>query len=182
MNEIIPFNIDDFTPEQIQYLQNKLMVRQADFIQKRVEYLEEAIKAQRTDIEVVKADQQKTIEVAANSLRVQQGRYEFINQGDFGRFFTVSISSVDVGKLLKVVGLAMPSKGPTTPFREFMGKYAQVTANAKYSVTQWHYERCMERIDKWLKENGFYEKFYSVQSEKEMKVLIEEIYAYQFHD
>lgn len=186
MNEVAVlerFDIEALTPDQLELLQTKVLARQMNLFQQNLKRIDERLETQEAKIDIVKADQQKTIEVAANSLRVQQGRFEFVNQGDFGRFFSVSLSSVSVGKLLRIVGLAQPSrKGSTVPYRERVGKYAQVTANAKYSVTQWHYERCMERIDKWLTENGHYETFYSIQSEKELKAFIDSIHDVKFGD
>jgi hypothetical protein len=177
MSDLINFPIDDLTPEQMQFIQNKLLAKQTYDLFNKLENMQNEFKSLKTDYEILKQTQQNTIEVAANSLRVKQGRFEFINQGDFGRFFSVSLSSVSVGKLLKIVGLAQPSRrGGTVPYRSVVGKYAQVTANGTYSVTQWHYENCMDKIDNWLKDNEYFEQFYSIQDEKELKEFVDELY------
>lgn len=181
MNSLMSFPEDDFlekmTPEQMQYFQNKLLAKQASIFQQKLEILQDEIKSNKTELEILKLEQQKTTEVAVNNLRLKHGRFDYVNQGDFGRFFSVSLSSVSVGKLLKIVGLAQPSrKGGTVPYRQYVGKYALTIANGTYTVTQWHYENCMDRIDNWLKEESCYEKFYSIQDEKKLKEFVDELY------
>jgi hypothetical protein len=160
---------------KIKRVENKLAQ-----IEDRQKYLEEktSTRLDETDLELnrIKEDTEKKLEVAVNSLR-QEIFDGYLNQGDFGRQFIVSISSIRIGKLFRIVGLAQISKGQTTAYRQYVPKYAKViterNGDISYSKTTWHYTNCMEFIDLWLKENNLFEKFYSISTEKEMEKFID---------
>ena len=50
-------------------------------------------------------------------------------------------------------------------------------ANEKYSSFIWHYENCLNFVDKWLAENSYYEAFYSKHTEKELTEFINDLYG-----
>ena len=162
--------IETLSPDELQILQEKIT-------EKRLMMIQEALKAVSGKLEKLEEKQDRTLEVAINSVRVKQSQYDYINQKEFGNCFTISIGSKTVGKLLKAVGLAQSSLSKTTPYRHFIPKYAKVMANQDFSAYVWHYENCLNFIDKWLSEKGHYEKFYSIETEKELEIFIDELYS-----
>jgi len=164
---------------KIKRVENKLAQ-----IEDKQKYLEEKTSTMldETNLEInrLKEDNEKTLKTAINSLR--QEIYDgYLGQGDFGRQFRISIGSVTIGKLFRIVGLAQISKGKTTAYRQYIPKYAKITSASKetvngtisFSLTNWHYTNCMEFIDNWLIEHELYDTFYSIPSEKEMKNFID---------
>lgn len=117
----------------------------------------------------------KQIQIA--STRVRQPRYEYVSQGDFGRHFNVSISSVRIGKLLKIVGLAQPSKGKLAPYRQYVNSgHAIRRDDEKYTHHHWHFQKCLKKIDKWLDANNHLTRFYSITETKELDRFIDGLY------
>lgn len=174
MNQLMSF--DEFNEHDLAVIQQQIMAKQNEFLKQRVEQLENQNQKIITEFEIMKIDQKKNLEVAVNSLRVKEGRFEFINAGDFGRYFSVSIGAVFVGRLFRIVGLAQPNKGSTIPYRKHIPKYAKTNAASNYTSVSWHYVNCLKFIDEWLQENGYYEEFYSIQSEKEMEKFINQLH------
>lgn len=181
-------NLSNMSSEQLQYLAEAV-------INTRLTNLETTIKNMCDDQEKHKEktsikfkelnnktdriieDNEKKMEVALNSLRRKE--YDnYVNQGDLGRSFSVSIGSQMIGRLLKIIGLAQKGKGKTTPYRENIPKYGKVIIadNGKYSKIIWHFDNFITYLDNWLKEKELYEVFYAVPTEKDMKKFINELY------
>jgi hypothetical protein len=148
-------------------------------------YFEEetSTKFDETNLEItrMKEDGEKKLKVAENSLR--QKIYDgYLNLGNFGRQFKVSIGAETMGNFLRIVGLAQMSKGTTIAYRRYIPKYAKITHGSRITVngiaswdsTVWHYTNCMDFIDNWLIENELYDIFYSMPTEKEMHIFINE--------
>lgn len=174
MNHLMSF--DELNEHDLTVIQQQIMAKQSEFLKQRVEQLENQNQKILTEFEIMKIEQKRGLEVAVNSMRVKEGRFEYINAGDFGRYFSVSIGAVFVGRLLRVVGLAQPNKGQTIPYRNHVPKYAVTNAASNYTSVSWHYVNCLKKIDEWLQENGYYEEFYSLQNEKEMERFINNLY------
>lgn len=180
-DDLIPFDnklteMEQMTFEQLNVYSTTAINLQLRHLNYTLNLVKEKQNKQQLEIEILKDENRKTKEVAVNSMRVEQNRYEYYNQGDFGRLFSVSLGAQTVGQLLKAVGLAMRAKGPTTPYRKYVDKYAKIDATTKYPVVRWHYENCVEFIDQWLKERNLYEKFYAIESEKARQQLINDLY------
>jgi hypothetical protein len=138
--------------------------------------MQEQMKAIANKMERLEEKQDRVLDVAVNSVRVKQAQYEYVNQKKFGAMFTVSIGAKMVGRLFKAIGLAQAKTSETMPYRHFIPKYAKPMANENYTAWLWHYENCLNYLDKWLSEKGLYEQFYSVQNERDMEALINQLY------
>lgn len=130
------------------------------------------LKDLKEENEKLQQDQQKVIEVATASMTLKQPKFEYVNQNYFGRCFGVSIGAKTIGKLFKTVGLAQKQIGTTTPYRQYIPRYAVTQAFDNYTDVKWQYENCVEFINNWLKENSLFEKFYSITTEREMENFI----------
>lgn len=192
-------NVDSMTNEEIEIFQQMLMSTRVNRLEKSLEKVLEnqsllrdgQVKLERKmeinnnehkeklndlENEVISA---KEIAVATN--RVRSPKYGYVNQTDFGSYLNVSISNIRVGKLLKIVGIAQPSKRRTIPYREYIPTLAQTHAGTSsngygYSNHKWHYVKCMEHIDKWLHKNNHYNEFYMIESEKDLEIYIDRLY------
>lgn len=191
-NDLINIDFNNCSGEELEIINQKLMsVKMSRYEDKlmqlsdKLEKIEESqgIFEDNFNNELEKRDlkYEKQMNVAVNSIRVNQPKYGYVNQGEFGRYFTISMSSITLGKLLKLSGIAMRSKGRTTPYRNFIPKYAQIQAHENYTSTKWHYERCLDHIDKWLKDECLFEEFYSKETEGEMKIFIDDLYDRYFN-
>lgn len=174
MNNLI--DVSKLNPIEMQMLQEDLTVQRMAVFQRQIENLLSEQDKIKEEIKEIKADSVKQLEVTVNSMRVKEPKFNFVNQGDFGRFFSISISSVRIGKLLKVVGIAMKDRSSTTPYRTFVPNYAMPEANEKYTAVKWHYEKCLDHIDKWLRKNGYYESFYSCKTTRDLEKFIDSLY------
>lgn len=174
MNELM--QIDNLGMEELQILSEKIMAKKMTMLQKQVEEVKSDLSKTNEKVKNIENQQAKTLDVAINSMRVNQPKYGYVNQGDFGRFFTVSIGAKTLGKLLKIVGIAMKNKNDATPYRDRIPKYAITEAYEKYTAVKWNYDECLNVIDKWLKENGYFESFYSCKTQSELEKFINSIY------
>ena len=133
----------------------------------------------KKEIEIVKRDFQEEIdrakEIAIGSMRVNSPKSNYVKQGDFGRFFSVSIGSRTIGKLFKIVGLSQ-KKGRTIPYRQMIPKYAKCVAHKEYTEYVWHFENCMKLIDDWLRTHNLYDDFYIIETEKDMENFINNLF------
>jgi len=197
MNDIVKYNtiiddLDKINDEQFEDMFEIMLSKKVSRLENRfnneiklikddfTKYKEEVkieLDETKKDFERMKEDNDKTLEVAINGIRVQSTKYGYINQGGFGRCFGISIGAVTVGKFFRVVGLAQKSKKATLPMRfALMEDYVIIKPNEKYSAYYWNYEKCIDYIDKWLKNNELYEYFYAIENEKEMKYFIDNLY------
>ena len=117
-----------------------------------------------------KLDNEKITEALEEQSRLTDNKSGYLNQTDFGGCFNLKMGSVTVGKLLKVVGLAMSSSRTTKPYEKYCPKYAQTFINQDLGrvVYKWNYNECIVFIDKWLKDNGHYESFYRITDKQIM--------------
>lgn len=172
--------------DELQIINNLAVAEQVQRMQSRLESMQNAMKQTERQLEIMKEEHEfrtqlleseveKAKTMAATNQRVREPKYGWVNQGDFGRFLNPSIGSGTMGKFLKAVGLAMPSKGPTTPYRKYIGKYAETIAHEHFTQTRWNYENCMQYIDDWLKEHNLFEVFYSLETTKEVKQFIDNL-------
>lgn len=115
-----------------------------------------------------KLDNKEIQKALDKQTKLTENKAVYVNQTDFGASFNLKIGSKTVGKLFKVVGLAMKSRSSTTPYERYVPKYAQSIVNQDTSrVTyKWNYDECYKHIDSWLRDRGLYEKFYSITDKK----------------
>lgn len=138
--------------------------------------MQEQMKAIANKMERLEEKQDRILDVAVNSVRVKQAQYEYVSQKKFGAMFTISIGAKMVGRLFKAIGLAQAKTSETIPYRHFVPKYAKSMANENYTAWIWHYENCLNYLDKWLSEKGFYEQFYSIHNEGKMEEFINKLH------
>lgn len=174
MMDLIPsklngLNLENMSGEEMAVLQEKLT-------NLRIQNLEKTIKFMADKVEKIEEKQERGLEVAVNSMRVKEPKYGYVSQGDFGRFFDVPMSSVRVGKLFKVVGLAKKHSGTTIPYFELIPKYAQITTRENFSETKWNYSECVKKVDSWLTKNDLFESFYSCKTKAEREKFIDSIF------
>lgn len=117
-----------------------------------------------------------------NSLQQQskltESKRVYLNQRDFGCCFNTKIGSKTVGKLLKVVGLAMKSYSNTKPYDDKCPKYAQPVLDQykKVASYKWNYNTCIGLIDSWLRKHGEYEEFYAITNPDKLTDFVNELY------
>lgn len=188
-NDVISLNqndIQELNDEELEMLQTKVMnarinklaakINEANLAARKAE--NKANEANRK-LEKLEKEQEDIKDIAVNSARVNAPRYDWVNQSTFGEFLEPSIGSRTFGKLLKVVGLAKRNSSRTRPYRKYVGKnkYARVKTFEKYNTTDWHYIRCLDFIDDWLEEHGYYKDFYSTEDETQRKEYIDWLYV-----
>lgn len=178
-------NVDEMSMEELDILQQQIMTKKINSFQERLERMESNQIKSETKNEIqyqeLKNDVGRVTEIAIASSRVTSPQYDYVNQSDFGNYFNVSMSSQKVGKLLKLSGIAKRSRGKTLPYREHIPNLAKSRqgTSAKgynYSTTVWHFNRCVKKIDEWLKDSGHFYDFYNIEYEKDLEIFIDELY------
>lgn len=105
----------------------------------------------------------------------------YMNQTEFGNQYFCKISSVQIGWLLQMCGVAMKSNG-NFPYDDIkISKYwkAKVCLD-KYANERiqylWNYKNCSAEIDTWLKKHHLFVTFYSCSTHKSLKEYITAIH------
>lgn len=112
--------------------------------------------------------------ITSNSIHKKYNGY--VTQSEFGNMLDVTMGSVTVGKLFKVIGLAQKNKDRTTPYRQCIPKYAKVFTKEVSCSAVWHYGNIIGYLNRWLKRNGMYKLFYSIKDETEMLRFVNSLY------
>jgi hypothetical protein len=204
-NELIDFDVNTMSPAQMALLSEKLTNRRLammeenmvamqmqmnrldletksgiqnveGFVKEGFDNFTGAFYKVKDKFDVFEDEIQKAKEIAITTNRVRTPNYQFVNQSTFGSNFNVSLSSKRVGKLLKVVGIAQPSKNKTTPYSIYIPKLAKTNTTEKYSTHNWHYTECLKKIDKWLVSNGHYDEFYTIESRDDLEKYVDTLY------
>jgi len=191
INEIELYNkydISNMSDDELDFIQQQIMNRKMNGLYIKMEQLQNDTKQLESKVEIIHeelsnkiddmlSDNDKKLEVTINTYRVDKNKWGFESQADFGNRFRVSIGSKTVGKLFKVIGLAKPSKGATEPKREaIISKKATTDTINGYECFRWNHEKCLDTLEKWLKEHNRLEEFYSIDNEKELKKYIDNLY------
>jgi hypothetical protein len=117
----------------------------------------------------------KSNALATAAIKVTKGIDGYCNQREFGSKYMVKIGSKSVGKLLKVVGIAMKqAKGKTIPYDNMCPCYAKILIHPDiygydHPSYVWNYNKCSTKIDEWLKQHDLYEQFYSNTTSEKME-------------
>lgn len=173
-NNLIPFN--NKSNAEILIMINQLNALSLSRLNEKIEAHDKMLEQLNEHVSIVEEENHKTLETAVNSMRVKSLQDGYMTQKVFGTQFTISIGAKTVGKLFKAMGLAQHISN-TTPYRQFIPKYGKPMANEKYSAFVWNYENCLNFLDKWLAEEGYYENFYSQHTEKELTKFIDDLYS-----
>lgn len=176
-NEIISF--ENKSNEELAIIESQLVNARIKKLENESKKMKLEIDNKINDLSInqkrIIDDNEKKLEVQINSMRVKSLQCGYMTQSDFGNSFTISLGPKIVGKLFKVIGLAQ-NKNVTKPYRYFVPKYAKSMANETYSTFIWNYENCLIFLEQWLIENGYYEMFYSKETEKDLEDFIDELY------
>lgn len=177
------------TSEQLQLIASTALQANVSLLQQQVEILRDDVLKVRTEstlaIEDIKQEvvevremQAKAVDVAVNSMRVKAPAQGWITLSQFGRCFAAVISSQRMGKMMRVIGLAMASTNRTTPYKQCIdrSKYVINEPDEKGPRWKWNYTRCLHKMDVWLQERGLFEEFYSISNEKEMEDFIDSLH------
>lgn len=163
-------------------------MRQINSLDKKVDGLDEEISGNYNTLAktfvrvsdkfgIVEEDINATKEIAISSNRVKTSYNNYMSQGDFGKQFRVVISSVRVGRLLRVVGIALVSKSKTEPYSNLIPRYAKNTiVDGRHPHFLWNFGECLKKIDKWLKDNDYYNDFNIIETEGDMEIFIDNLY------
>lgn len=196
MNELIGIGAMDInglemcSSEQLDVMQQNIMVvRMKKFEASLANVFDEVKKIKEGQsifkdevmLEIAKNDDkyQKQMDVAVNSVRLtgRNNMGQYVKQTDLGKKYVVNISSVSMGTLLRLCGIAWKNRKTTTPKMQDGDKYCIIDpvtdkcGNIRESYS-WHRQNCMDAIDDWLKDNDYYEEFYSISNQNEMKEYI----------
>lgn len=178
------------TSDQLQLIASTALQANVSLLQQQVETLRDDVIKVRTESSLAIGDikqevvevremQAKAIDVAVNSMRVKAPTKGWITLSQFGRCFAAVLSSQRMGKLMRVIGLAMVSTNRTTPYKQYIdrNKYVINEPDESGPRWKWNYAKCLHKIDFWLQEQGLFEKFYSISNEKEMENFIDALHV-----
>lgn len=105
----------------------------------------------------------------------------YMNRKEFGSQYLCKISSIQIGWLLQMCGLAMKSN-ENFPYDDtkistywkskvYLDKYGN-----EHIQYLWNYKSCSSEIDDWLKRHQLYVTFYSCPTYKSLKEYITTIH------
>ncbi len=180
MNQLIKANINEMSFEEIQMLQTQIMNRQMLLVQNRIEELQNSFNRaeieRKQELERIKNEAHTQLELERKRHRIEEHRYGFVSLGDLGQCYRVSIGSVTMGKLLRMVGMAKEKQSKTEPYRECISSGCSKSDTYGDNVTyKWNPEKCIPKIDKWLETEGLIDEFYSFDEEKKLHKFITEL-------
>jgi len=171
VNELIG---DDFDKQQL--IINQVLSRQNEILNKKLREMSDRVdKVEETQVqENEKTNQLREMELKRH--RVTEDRFGYVSLNDLGQKFEVSIGSKTMGQLLRLVGLAKTKQSKTEPYRQStVDDYAKSILYGNFPTYQWNPERCIKRIDRWLTDNGYIEKFYLITDEEELMRFIQDL-------
>jgi hypothetical protein len=180
--------LDSMTPEQLNALSMMTLQTLVHKLSSRMERVEDEhlktkaeVAGMKAGLEEAREDSAKALQIAINAMRVREPLKGWMNLGEMGRSVTPSISSVRMGKLLRVVGIAKRSSSKTTPYQEYIGpeKLVRVEVYDTASGYKWNFKRVFNHINVWLEKNGYLEQFYSTETEDDRARLIDRLH-YQY--
>lgn len=183
------WDISQLSDSEMDLIQQKINQRKISQISKDLEEVKSGLSKinEKVDIQSeefsnkfddLQADNERKLKVAITTYRVDKNKWGFESQSDFGNRFRVSIGSQIVGRLFRIVGLAKSSKtGCTEPYREAINAGKASTDIVRgFEVHRWHHEKCVNHIEKWLKDHDLLEEFYSFDKEKDLQKFITDLF------
>lgn len=168
MSDLI--QVDNMSPEELDILQHRILQRRMKDYEARLKRIEETqiIDRERSN---------QLLELERKRHRVAENRFGFVSLSDLGQQFTVSIGSKTMGNLLRIVGIAKAKQSITEPYREYITSgYAKSEMHRERPIYQYNPEKCIEKIDRWLKKHGLVDEFYSIDNEKELMAYINNLH------
>ncbi|AYK07716.1 hypothetical protein [Brevibacillus laterosporus] len=188
MSNLLSFdisNLQELTSDQLQNIAMMALQAQVTKIQDVIEETKDESRKTRKEVQIIKEQvndmrdtSQRTLEVAVNSLRVKEPREGWIGLNAFGKCFAVTISGTRMGRLFRVIGLALSSTDRTTPYKQYLSpeKYVVNRPTDHGPNYKWNYKRCLHKLDTWLQDHDLFEEFYSICDEREMENFIDELH------
>ena len=110
--------------------------------------------------------------------KLNETKREYMLLNELGNHFNIKIGSKTVGRLLRIIGLAQMKQNKTMPYQHSVPKYAVNLLDFEEKTVgfAWHYENCVKKLDKWLKENDLYEDFYSITHQRDMVAFVKDLH------
>jgi hypothetical protein len=198
MNEIIGLNINELDFDKMSEEQSSIvLIKMLESQKKKLQRFEsqqikdkeetnikfEELKNEfKNELDKHKEEMNKKEEVVIGGLRIDNQVSDFITQDVFGKSFTPPMSRIMVGKLFKIIGLARPGQKETIPFMNALTmKYAinyfvEDPYGNKHEAYLWDQEKCLCRLEKWLKSNNYTEQFYFIFDTATRHKFINELY------
>jgi len=185
MNNLAEINFDDYDENTLDIISSKLTNARINRLEKRITQFEnDRIKDKEwTAIGIGEAKQaaNEAIELGKARVKIDSGYEGYINQTDLGDKFQLKISSNQVGKLLRIVGIAMKDSKKTRPFDNKVPKYAKIKITPDYYGRDiesyvWKQDECIIKIDEWLEKHEKLKEFYACESNGKLEKYIKELY------
>lgn len=162
--------------QELQIKMNEMIVMQQAQLDETLSNIKVEQIQQKERLDIIKQEHENARDVEIKRHRVAERNYGFIGLSDLGQSYEVSIGAKTMGKLLRIVGLAKRKKR-TEPMRSAtLNNFAKSIMYGDYPTYQWNPEKCIEKIDVWLEDNGFIDEFYSIAEEKELMEYINNLY------
>lgn len=162
---------------ELQAIINQAMAEQNNHLHQALAEIKEEQEMLKEEIAIAKEENEQLREMDLKKHRVTEHRYGFISLGDLGQMFDVSISSQRMGKLLRLVGIAMAGSSKTEPYRTaIQDGYAKSMMYGDFPTYQYNPDKCIRKIERWLEKREKLEEFFSIPDEKELAKYIDELY------
>lgn len=165
--------------EQVNQLASDTMRRQTELelrTSKKFDDMENQTNTTNDKLNDIEKKAQEALNMSASRKHIDQIVDGYVNQSDLGAHFKVNISSIRIGKLLKIVGLAQKTRN-TQPYFEYVPNYAKKRTTLDGHIHyRWNQKKCIDKIDKWLEKNGLLHEFYIIEHENDMSQFIDQLY------
>lgn len=166
-------NVSSMNDEQLQVMMNKIMQAQISRQDRKLMEMQEDVEILKEKINISTELTQAQLELERKKHRVTESRYGFVSASDLGQKFQVSIGSITIGKLLRLVGLAKSKQSKTEPLRSaIVNGYAKSIMYGDYPNYQWNPEKVISKIEKWLDKKDVLDEFYAIEDENKLKEYI----------
>lgn len=175
MNSLM--NFDELSIEELQVMQERIVSIRMKKLEHELEETKSLIIKQSKELEIVREENKMNLELERARHRKAENRYGYISLSDLGNQFTVAIGSKTMGTLLRLVGIAKAKQSITEPMAESIRADYAKSQDTPWGgiIWQWNSERCIEKIDRWLKREEIIDQFYSFTDERELMAYIKHL-------
>ena len=180
--DIMKFNeltniVEGMDENQINLLQEKIYDMKFRRLNKALMQVADQVSKLSEARQIDKDMQEKQLELERARHRKAENRYGYISLSDLGNQFTVAIGSKTMGTVLRLAGIAKAKQSVTEPRAESIRDDYAKSQDTPWGgiIWQWNSERCIEKIDRWLKREEIIDQFYSFTDERELMTYIKHL-------